>query len=92
MTEVFQLNSRLKIQRQREVLEQYGFKKSTLYTRIKEGLVPPAVSLGGLRAVGWIEHETQAVIAAMCAGKSQDEIKQLVAELIVKRGELGGAV
>jgi predicted DNA-binding transcriptional regulator AlpA len=50
------LNSPLKIQRQREVLEQYGFKKSTLYTRIKEGLVPPAISLGGLRAVGCIEH------------------------------------
>lgn len=89
MTEVFQLNSPLKIQRQREVLEQYGFKKSTLYTRIKEGLVPPPISLGGLRAVGWIEHETQLVIAAMCAGKSQGEIKQLVIELVAQRSQLG---
>ncbi len=83
------LNSPLKIQRQREVLEQYGFKKSTLYTRINEGLVPRPISLGGRRAVGWIEHETQAVIAAMCAGKSQDEIKQLVVELVAQRSQLG---
>jgi prophage regulatory protein len=92
MAGIIQLHSTLKIQRQPEVLEQYGFKKSTLYTRIKEGLVPPPISLGGLRAVGWIEYETQLVIAAMCAGKSQDEIKQLVINLIAQRNELGGAV
>lgn len=75
----------LKISRKPEVLEATGFKKSTLYTRIKAGLMPPPISLGGLRAVGWIEHEIQAVIAAMCSGASQDEIKELVQELISRR-------
>jgi len=78
----------LKIQRQPEVLDQYGFKKSTLYSRIKEGLIPEPISLGGLRAVGWIKHETQAVLAAMCAGYSPDQIKQLVVDLKVKCAEL----
>lgn len=75
----------LKISRKPEVLEATGFKKSTLYTRIKDGLMPPPISLGGLRAVGWIDHEVQAVIAAMCSGASQEEIKIIVQELIIKR-------
>ena len=78
----------LRISRKPEVLEATGFKKSTLYTRIKDGLMPPPISLGGLRAVGWIDHEVQAVIAAMCSGASQEEIKQLVTELVAKRSEL----
>lgn len=78
----------LKIIRKTEVLEASSYKKSTLYTRIKAGLMPPPISLGGARAVGWIEHEVQTVIAAMCAGKSPDEIKQLVTKLIAKRTEL----
>ena len=75
----------IKINRKPEVLEATGFKKSTLYTRIKAGLMPPPISLGGLRAVGWIEHEVQAVLAAMCSGSSQDEIKLLVQKLISQR-------
>jgi prophage regulatory protein len=75
----------LKISRKPEVLNTFGFEKSTLYTRIKAGLIPPPVSLGGFRAVGWIHHEIQAVLAAMCSGASQDQIKLLVLELISQR-------
>jgi predicted DNA-binding transcriptional regulator AlpA len=78
----------LRIQRQPEVLDQFSFKKSTLYNLINDGLMPSPISLGGLRAVGWIEHETRAVLLALCAGKPPEEIKQLVAELESKRSEL----
>jgi prophage regulatory protein len=81
-------NIQLRILRKPEVLALTGFKKSTLYTRIKEGLMPSPISLGGARAVGWIDHEIQTVLAAFCAGKSPDEIKQLVTELVAKRSEL----
>lgn len=80
-------NIQIKLNRKPEVLEQLGFKKSTLHTRIKEGLMVPPVSLGG-RSVAWPEHELQAILRAMCAGKKPDEIKALVTELVAKRSEL----
>jgi len=75
----------IRILRKPEVLELTGFKKSTLYTRIKAGLMPPPISLGGARAVGFIDHEIQSVLAAFCTGASQDEIKLLVQKLISQR-------
>jgi len=81
-------NIQLRILRKPEVLALTGFKKSTLYTRINEGLMPSPISLGGSRAVGWLNHEIQAVLSSFCAGKSPDEIKQIVTELIAKRSEL----
>jgi predicted DNA-binding transcriptional regulator AlpA len=80
--------AQLRIQRQPEVLEQFGFKKSTLYNHINSGLMPSPISLGGKRAVGFIEHETRAVLLALCAGKPPEEIKQLVSELESQRSEL----
>lgn len=76
---------KIRIHRKTDVLEITGFKKSTLYTRIKAGLMPPPISLGGARAVGWIDHEIQTVLAAMCAGTPPEEIKIIVQELIEKR-------
>lgn len=62
------------------VLERYSLSRSSLYARIKQGLWPPAVSLGG-RASGWPENEVEAVLSAFIAGKSNDKVRQLVAEL-----------
>ena len=64
-----------------------GISKTTFYGRMKEGLIPPPISLFG-RSVAWLEHETDQVIAAMAAGKSKDEIKTLVLSLIEQRQEL----
>jgi len=80
-------NFQITLSRQPDVLKSFSFKKSTLYNRIKEGLMVPPVSLGGT-SVAWPEHELQAILRAMCAGKSPDEIKQIVTELIAKRSEL----
>jgi len=44
----------------------------------------PPVSLGG-RSVGWPEYEITAINAALIAGKSETEIKELVKKLTADR-------
>lgn len=61
-----------------------GLSRSTLYLRIAHGVFPHPVSLGG-RAVGWPANEVAALNAARIAGKSDGEIRALVAELEAAR-------
>jgi len=42
-----------------EVKARTGLSRSTVYLKISEGTFPSAISLGGKRAVGWIEEEIQ---------------------------------
>lgn len=62
------------------VLAQSGLSRSTLYSRISEGLWPPGVSLGP-RAVGWPEDEVTAVLSALVAGKTDSEVRDLVSKI-----------
>lgn len=39
-----------------------GLSRSSIYLRISEGTFPKPISLGGKRAVGWIEDEISAWI------------------------------
>ena len=61
-----------------------GHPRSTLYLRVAQGLLPHPVSLGP-RAVGWPAHEVIALNAARIAGKSDAEIRELVAKLEAAR-------
>ena len=61
-----------------------GRSRSTLYKNIKEGLWTRPVSLGP-RAVAWPAHEVAALNAARIAGKSDDEIRDLVTKLHADR-------
>ncbi len=70
--------------RKPEVLQQFGFSRSTLYLRINNGLIPPPISLGG-RAVGWLSNEIDSTLNAMVAGKTETEIKALIVELVELR-------
>ena len=45
-----------------------GLSRSTIYLRVSQGTFPAPVSLGG-RAVGWIESEVDAWIAARAADR-----------------------
>ncbi|MBI1909876.1 MAG: AlpA family phage regulatory protein [Deltaproteobacteria bacterium] len=65
-----------------------GLSRSSLYARITDGLWPKPVSLGA-RAVGWPSSEVAAVNAARIAGKSNDEVRQLVANLEAARKFIG---
>jgi prophage regulatory protein len=62
-----------------------GRKRSALYQAISDGTFPKPVPLGA-RAVGWPEHEVQAVQAARLAGANDEAIKALVTELHQARG------
>lgn len=66
-----------KIVRRPEVLKLLQISRSNLYKKIEQGLWPKPISLGS-RAVAWLSSENEQVLNAMIAGKSQEEIKQLV--------------
>lgn len=66
------------------VKSESGLARSTLYARISTGLWTRPVSLGA-RAVGWPASEVTALNAARIAGKSDQEIRALVAKLEAAR-------
>ncbi|MFT6919825.1 MAG: prophage regulatory protein [Cognaticolwellia sp.] len=78
------ISRQLIINRKPEVLKRLGLAKSTLHDRINQHLLPPPIALGA-RAVGFLQHEIDAVLAAMAAGKNNDEIKSLVLALVAQR-------
>ena len=61
-----------------------GLSRSTIYLRIAQGEFPKPVSLGG-RAVGWPASEVAALNAARISGKSDSEVRDLVAKLEAAR-------
>ncbi|MEH6445297.1 MAG: AlpA family phage regulatory protein [Oceanospirillaceae bacterium] len=79
------------VERKSETLLRFGLSKSTFHNRIKDGLLPPPISLGQ-RAVGFLQHETSEMIAAMMCGLSESEMKAFVKKLVNKRKELKGAI
>ena len=82
-------HSTLAILRRKQVQAESGYSRSTIYLRIAQGLWPKPVSLGA-RAVGWPAGEVSAVNAARIAGKSDDDIRALVASLELKRQTIDG--
>lgn len=63
---------------------QSGLSRSTIYLRISQGLWTKPINLGA-RAVGWPSSEVEALNAARIAGKTDDEIRQLVIKLQAAR-------
>jgi prophage regulatory protein len=57
------------------------------YNAIRAGLFTTGVAIGK-RAKGWPDYEVKAIAAAHIAGKSDDQIRDLVKALHVKRTEL----
>ena len=66
------------------VISESGLSRSTIYLRIVQKLWTKPVSLGG-RAVGWPSDEVEAINAARIAGKTDDEIRKIVANLEAAR-------
>lgn len=73
-----------RIQRLTEVIIQRGRSRSSHYDDIKKGLFTRQVSIG-LRAVGWPANEVAAINAARIAGKTDNEIRELVIKLEAAR-------
>jgi len=66
------------------VKQKTGYSRSTIYLRVKQGLLPRPVSIGK-KSVGWPGDEVAAVNAMRIAGKSDDDIRALVQSLHAKR-------
>ena len=66
------------------VKSESGLSRSTIYLRISQKLWTKPVSLGA-RAVGWPSDEVAAINAARIAGKTDVEIRALVARLEAAR-------
>lgn len=73
-----------KIIRRPSTLERVGCSKTTLHSLEKRKLFVSSISIGE-RAVGYLEHEVQALIAARAANKSDEEIRLLVVKLEEQR-------
>lgn len=78
-----------KIVRRPEVLALLQISRSNLYCKIEQGLWPKPIQLGA-RAVGWLSTENDQVLAAIIAGQSQEELKQLVKTLEETRKQYKG--
>jgi prophage regulatory protein len=70
--------------RRPEVVTLTARSRSSLQLDEKAGLFCPPIAIG-YRAVAYLRHEVQAVIQARIEGKTPDEIKQLVFELVNQR-------
>ncbi|MFY0667311.1 MAG: AlpA family phage regulatory protein [Alteromonas stellipolaris] len=69
-----------------EAAKMVGKGRSTLWHEIKEGVFISPVSLGA-RSSGFIESEVQAMIAARAVGFTNEQIKDLISKLMLKRKE-----
>jgi prophage regulatory protein len=62
-----------------------GYKsQASIYALIRNGLWTKPVRLG-VRSVGWPDKEVNAICAARIAGKTEDEIRELVIALHKRR-------
>lgn len=57
---------------------------ASVYNAIRDGLFTTGVAIGQ-RAKGWPDYEAQAIATARVAGKSDDQIRELVKVLHAKR-------
>ena len=71
---------RYTIQRLPVVSSESGHSRTTFYNLIADGLWTKPIRISA-RAVGWPAHETSALNAARIAGKTDEEIRELVVKL-----------
>jgi len=67
----------LKIERKPAALQRIGLSRSTLQSRIQKFLWCPPIKLDA-HAVGFLEHETDELIAAHRNGYSPEQLRELV--------------
>lgn len=78
----------MKILRLPSVKAEMGHRSdASVYNAIRAGLFPVGVQIGQ-RAKGWPDYEVTAINTARVAGKSDDEIRNLVKTLYTKRNDL----
>lgn len=58
--------------------------RSSIYARIKAGTLPPPIRISS-QSAAWVEHEIEAVLRAQIAGKSGEDLKNIVSDLVRQR-------
>ena len=81
------MTNNIQLLRRPEVITLTARSRSSLQLDEKAGLFCPPIAIG-FRAVAYLRHEVQAVIQARIEGKTPDEIKQLVFELVNQRKQI----
>ena len=81
--DTLQLPKLLKLE---DVVKMTGIPRSTLYERLNAGTFPKPIRLGK-RSPRWLLDDVQAIFDAWFAGKSDDEVKKIVAQLHADREE-----
>ena len=66
------------------VMARVGQSRSALYAAAKRGVFTPPIKWAP-QSSGWPEHEVNAILRARIAGKSDDEIRELVKQLVEAR-------
>jgi prophage regulatory protein len=79
-----QLTKFIKLIKLHKVMDATGDGRSTHYNKIHKGLMVPPVRLGA-NSGAYPEHEIAAINVARVAGKTDDEIRQIVTDLIAAR-------
>ena len=78
------LNNDLQLLRRNEVIRLTARSRSSLLNDEKAGLFCPPVSIGG-RSVAYVKHEVDEIIKARIQGKSNQQIKSIVTQLLSQR-------
>ncbi len=73
----------LRLQGPDGVCGRLGHRPTTVYGMIQAGTLPPAIKVG--RSSCWPDHEIDAVVGAIIAGRTDEEICALVQELVAQR-------
>jgi prophage regulatory protein len=67
-----------------DVLRRTGRSRASHYDDIVVGVMVPPIRIG-IRAVAYPDHEVDAIIRARVAGRSADEIRHLVMDMVAAR-------
>jgi prophage regulatory protein len=67
-----------------EVQHKTGLKHSRIYDGVADETFPPGVKLSS-RCTRWVESEVDAIVHAMVAGATSDQLRVLVRSMVEKR-------
>jgi prophage regulatory protein len=72
------------IQKKSEVLDRLNLSTYAVDCRVKNGIFPPPINLGG-RSIGFIKQEVDIILQGMMLGKTINELRSLTSSLITFR-------
>jgi prophage regulatory protein len=81
----------LRLLKKPEILERHLLRPSTLYEHIRNGVFTPPIRSSS-HTSAWPEHESDAIICARIMGRTDNELRALVRELVANRAKLADRI